>query len=400
MKASSKVIVSVILLLAGFGLGYLCANVSTTGSNGKGDITKVSKYSKNVVSPQASAFQEKIMNDPAELQRAKASLTLLGSRMTEFDNLVDMSVISCEGIAELAPSVSKLTSIRSLSDNAKKTALDAIDAFNSMVAGTKNSASDYESASQKLSLAYMMVDRQITVGKEFVTDVDSYLKGKNVEDNMELALSRDLWAGYCAGEAVLNGDKDEFAYWTKKEALVTTDALGMFVNNPEAALRDLDAETVLNSMDALGQIVEFGINAEVVANNGRSEEVMQNNLDMPIMGYYLKLKDNVRNNVAEEVMNATNAAEEVMNATSVADEVMNATDQIRVIGNSEGFAKVLNLQESVNFLCNDIKVNTVNAVGAEQDVIGYGTKFNFVDFALSCTSVTDVLSSVGGIINH
>lgn len=221
MKTSFKIaIAAVVGFIVGSAAGFFFQRACITDGSAKGDIAKVSKFSKNVVSPSMSAFQEKITSDPDELKKATVSLTILTSRMAEFDELVSLASIVSDGNEALASSLQKLQNAKKLASNARENGVQALDALNAIAEGKKTPI-DYEQASQNLSLSYMLVDRQMTIGKQYVSEVDAYLRGKNVEDYKDLAFVRDLWAGYCAGEAVLNSDKEELEYWRNQQNLLS-----------------------------------------------------------------------------------------------------------------------------------------------------------------------------------
>lgn len=220
MKANSKIAIGVFAgLIVGVGIGFLIAGYPPEDGNNQGNIAKVSKYKNSVVSPQMSAFQEKIQNDPEEFQAAAASLVFLTSRMSEFDLLVEVAEDASLGVSELESSVQTLQKVQKLAANAKESGKQAIAAFDQM-SSSKAGGAEYEQASQNLTLAYLMVDRQVNVGKQFVCDVDSYLKGKDTEENIKLAAARDLWANYCACAAVIDQDEAEMAYWNKQNSII------------------------------------------------------------------------------------------------------------------------------------------------------------------------------------
>ena len=221
MKTNFKLTLAAIIgFVAGGSVGFFFQTADTTEDSAKGDIAKVSKFSKNVVSPAMSAFQEKVTSDSVEFNKAKASLTILTSRMSEFNELVNIAAAASEGNDELAASVNNLLAVKQIAANARTNGTQALGALNAIAEG-KQSSVDYEQASQNLALAFMMVDRQINVGKQYVCAVDAFLRGKNVEDYKGLAIVRDLWAGYCAGDAVLNSDDEEIAYWQKQKSLLS-----------------------------------------------------------------------------------------------------------------------------------------------------------------------------------
>lgn len=251
---NSRIILSAVCGAIGIVIGYLCANVSFGDGNSKGDITKVSKFNKSVVSPQAQAFQEKIMNNPEAFSKTKSSLVVLYTRMNDFNNLVCLAKESSAGIDALAPSLAEMENISILAENAKNTAIDAVSSFKAMTDGEKGSAGDYETASKNLSLAFFMIGRQINVGKDFVKAVDSYLEGKSIDDNLSLAAVRDLWAGYCASQAFLDGDSEELEFWASAKQLVTDDVVSALeaVDQTGAALAVLENNDAVLGLAGLG----------------------------------------------------------------------------------------------------------------------------------------------------
>lgn len=237
MKTKS-IVIALVALAAGYVAGSFIGFPTTSG-NGSGNISKVSKYNKVKISPAMSAFQEKIKNDSVEMSKAAVSLTLLTSRMEEFTLLVDMAVDATAGIAELELPVARLVDIRHTSRNAAEAGRNAIQSFNDLISDKPGQmASQYEQNSQNLSLAYLMTDRQIRYGKEFVIAVDQYLEGRNIDEFQDLAFTRDLWAKYCSGSAIINNDRLEQEYWTSKNYLLDASTMAKSVVETESSLKE------------------------------------------------------------------------------------------------------------------------------------------------------------------
>lgn len=264
MKTSVKI--SIVAVMAGLLIGCLLGfflpsvKVTVTADSAKGDITKVSKFNRNVVSPAMSAFQERVTGNPEEMKKARATLTVLTSRMVEFDELVTVATVAAEGREELASSLKELQKVKQLAANARANGLQALEALDAISEGKKPSC-DYEQAARNLSLAFLMVDRQTNVGKRFVNEADAYLRGRDINDCRDLAFARDLWAGYCTGEAVLNDDKEEMAYWNGKKDILATDteALGMLWDQfPQESLNYLIQCTEID--ESLGLGIVSGVN--------------------------------------------------------------------------------------------------------------------------------------------
>ena len=283
MKTNFKLALAAVAgLVVGGAAGFFFQGAATNSGSAKGDIAKVSKFSKSVVSPTMSAFQEKITSNPEELEKATASLTILTSRMTEFEELVKVAAAATEGNEELAASLEKLTRVKELAANAHTSGTQALEALNAIAEGKKSSV-DYEQASQNLALAFMMVDRQVSVGKQYVCDVDAFLRGKNVEDYKNLALVRDLWAGYCAGEAVLNSDKEELEYWRNQQNLLSEGTATLSMTENGITLVDsydfapLQQCLTVDAMIGLhGSVIDNRESLHILAANGAQAFIMNN----------------------------------------------------------------------------------------------------------------------------
>ena len=215
-------------LAVAFVLGAVCGILipypKADKDSAKGDIAKVSKYNRSVVGKSESVIKESLLNNPEELESTIESLSLLTSRMVEFDELVNIAATAAEGNEDLSACVEDLMKVQRLAKNARRSGEDALAALEAARDG-KATDVDYEQATQNLAVAFLLVDRQINVGKQFVCEVDKYLEKKDADEYIDLALSRDLWVDYCCVEAAMNQDKEELAYWNKQSSLVSNPAL-------------------------------------------------------------------------------------------------------------------------------------------------------------------------------
>lgn len=232
MKTSVKTtLISVACLIAGCCAGYLIANIPLGKERAQGDISKVDKYSKKTVSKEFSAYQEELLNSQEEMEKAEASLTVLAIRAKEFANLVEYSTEACKDIEELEPLRVYLESVSSLARNAGKNADDAVNSFIDMNNGNKKAAATYETSSQNLILTYMMMERQMKSSKEMVQRFDSYLLGKNIKDNIPLAIGRDMWVGFFSGAANLDNDLEGMKYWDEMSTLAGSEVLSSIITD-------------------------------------------------------------------------------------------------------------------------------------------------------------------------
>lgn len=247
MKAKAKSIIGIVIgIVFGYVIGAFLGLPTTSGNAGQGNISKVSKYHSVAVNPAMSAFQEKLQNDSTELAKTTLSLTVLTSRMNEFSELVNIASDAADGNEALKAEIETLKTVQRIADNAVNAGRMAVSSIDGMVAGTSpSSANEYEQASQNLTVAYLMVDRQMQVAKHFVAAVDDFFKKNSVEQNVNLAAARDLWASYCEGNAVINNDEEELSYWQKKNSSLSGEQVNSVLdsigNNKLIASLQMDA---------------------------------------------------------------------------------------------------------------------------------------------------------------
>jgi len=219
MKTNFKYFSFFLLFLGGYAAGAFFGFPTVDSEAGQGDVSKVSKFYKSNVESKESAFQQMLKTDSTALNEAFFIAEVFSTKMFEFSDLVKLSVDVAGDIPELSNEIEALKEVTILSNNASKAGEVAMASYNKLKTGENSElAIDVEQATQNLSLAYILIDRQVALGKNFVTATDKYL-AKNAE-NENLALVRDMWAEYCAENAILNGDKTEYAYWNGKSNLL------------------------------------------------------------------------------------------------------------------------------------------------------------------------------------
>ena len=292
--ATKFIVVSVVCLLVGYVIGGFIGIPPTISGNAGGDIAKVSKFRMSKVSSQKSAFEEKLLSDTLELRKTAFSLLFLTSRMDEFSDLVELSEKAAGGNETLHPSLTRLSNMKELSLNAYNAGVEAAEVLGQLAGGAKIGGGVVDQATENLTLAYLMVDRQLSAAKYFIAEVDSYLKGKSVAANAELAEARDKWVVYCATDAALNSDELEMAQWQDVTLLSAKEDLSSACN----MIRNLEQVALNNSVwDAV--IPSSGIQLcakEVPSANIKFQEAMN-------------LNESLNLNVTANVLANTNLAD-------------------------------------------------------------------------------------------
>ena len=273
--ATKLIVVSVVCLFVGYVIGGFIGIPPTISGNAGGDIAKVSKFRMAKVSSQKSALEEKLLSDTLELRKTAFSLLFLTSRMDEFSDLVELSEKAAGGNETLHPSLTRLSNMKELSQNAYNAGVEAADVLGQLAGGAKIGGGVVDQATENLTLAYLMVDRQLSAAKYFIAEVDSYLKGKSVAANAELAEARDKWVVYCATDAALNADELEMAQWQDVTLLSAKEDLSSACN----MIRNLE-QVALNNRVWDAVIPNTGISLwakEVPSANIKFQEAMNLN---------------------------------------------------------------------------------------------------------------------------
>lgn len=308
-----------IALLVGYVLGAVLGVPPTSSELGSGNVAKVSKFQKNTVNPELNAWQERLLADSTELGRTASSLLVLTSRMGEFDQLAGMSLSAADGISELEGAVSSLKAAAQMAANAKKAGQTAMESFDALISGTKTDAPAYDKAQNDMTLAFLMLERQVNSGKLFVEQTDAYLAKAGKKGNEALAAVRDLWQDYCALDAVMNSNNSDVEYWSKTEKALTGSELMGFL--PEAVnsfctpAMGLKPEAALNSF--------LTVDATIAATFGANT---------PGAAHQLKGFDEALRGVCNVVLGSTALSADALSAIQGAVALGNGVPERRGLG--------------------------------------------------------------------
>ena len=215
LKKSNFVIYLGLAAVVGFGVSFLFNSDKVQGDLLNGDISKASRYSNVKSDPAFAVIEEKLMNDKEYFNSTKASVELVKDRMSVLEDLTGRTFEACQNVPELQ---SVLVGVASLNAKAHNTTL----ALESMEEGLKQisngkSAPFYEEASNSASAGFDKIEKQLSIGRAFVTAAYDYIEGK--ESNEEVQNIVNLiaeWSQYCGENAALNHNEEDLDYWKTK----------------------------------------------------------------------------------------------------------------------------------------------------------------------------------------
>ena len=224
VKKINFIIYLALALVVGFGVSFLSSNHNVQSDMLSGDISKVNLYSSQQEDPEVTVIEEKLRNDKEFLESTQAAMALIQERVNILHSLTEKTVETCSEVAELAPVMGSITSLRAKAFNTNQ-ALEAAAMGLKKIVDGKN-APEYEQASTNSYIGFQKIENQLTVGKTFVELASAFLDSKNSDEYKDLAELVAEWTLYCSQDAVLNNSSENLAYWKKEaEELSTSNVL-------------------------------------------------------------------------------------------------------------------------------------------------------------------------------
>src|SRR5574344_765345 len=250
MKACNKGMVIALCLLflcVGYVTGVFVGWPNYENSLLSGDVGKAKKFKKEVALGDIAAVENKIRTDEQFRSQTLSSLAFINSRISEFNMDAQLSLSAVKELPEFKELSGNLELYIKKATNAQALSSKALNSLDELIKGKADN--DYAQLANNSILAYMLLNDGVILAKPFLERADLYLKGKKVQDNSKLALSRDLWMKYCAVEAFLRDNKEQLAVMCK--ALLLNNSLMLKVGASEKLSLGNNVKN-LNYNDALG----------------------------------------------------------------------------------------------------------------------------------------------------
>lgn len=225
MKKSKTLVTIVVTLVAGYLVGVFFGMPGVDSPLLSGDIGKVSKYSKQVAED-AKAFQERLENDPEFCEATIGAVSVMDARINKFKDLTDSTQIVASNIPELKECMAEMAELNEFAVGAKFQADSTLASLAALLDGKKGAAYQYEQMAQNAVIAYMMLDKQDDVVRDFVSQIDRYVANKSADEVKDLVNLRNKWVVFSATSAAINDSKSDFAYWSEKGIVDLSSALG------------------------------------------------------------------------------------------------------------------------------------------------------------------------------
>ena len=300
-----------------------------------GDISKASRFSREMESEKLTNMEELLKNDTTYKDGIVIAQMVMQTRAAQFGSLVDMSNEVAGEIPAFAEVLKEMNATREMVNNVINSLIESGQNLDAALSGKE--CSNLEQTTINASLAYTTLQKQNKLADSFIETTDKYLKTAKGDDHLKFV--RDQWVDYQKMTAALDGDKAAAEALAKKGNLLSTEktlaALAYFgvANNmaivSAAYLQDqfnvdskvcnaLPAGAMENLVSAIqtgSETVAKKIQNGDVVNEADIEKLFSNPIHETLIAGFTTIQDlkNAGNAVSKNLQNAGNASEKVLN---------------------------------------------------------------------------------------
>ena len=243
--------------------------------NAGGDISKASRFSREMESEKLTNMEELLQNDSAYKDGIVAAQVVMQTRAVQFGSLVDMSNEVAGKLPEFADLLKDMNDAQVTVANVNASLAEAGDDLNAVLGGEERP--DLAQNTINASLAYTNLQKLNALANRFIETTDKYLETAKGDDRLKFV--RDQWVDYQQMTAALEGDKKTAEALAKKGNLLPAEkslaAMGTFdvvnqivVLTSSALSNNLSVNSSLSgaiSQRVLNQVTQAVSDASVVA---------------------------------------------------------------------------------------------------------------------------------------
>ena len=184
-----------------------------------GDISKASRFSREMESEKLTNMEELLKNDTTYKDGIVIAQMVMQTRAAQFGSLVDMSNEVAGEIPAFAEVLKEMNATREMVNNVINSLTESGQNLNAALSGKE--CSNLEQTTINASLAYTTLQKQNKLADSFIDTTDKYLKTAKGDDRLKFV--RDQWVDYQKMTAALDGDKAAAEALAKKGNLLSTE---------------------------------------------------------------------------------------------------------------------------------------------------------------------------------
>ena len=286
-------------------------------SDASGDISKASRFSREMESEKLTNMEELLKTDTTFKDGIVVAQMVMQTRAVQFGALVDMSNQVAGNIPAFAEVLKEMNATLEMVNNVANSLLESGNNLEAALSGKE--CSNLEQTTINASLAYTTLQKQNKLANKFIDTTDKYLKTAKGDDHLKFV--RDQWVDYQKMTAALDGDKDAAEAMAKKGNLLSAE-------KTLAAIQEFSPATQAAMVNSAIIIKNTGVNTSLV--NALSEEVLND------------VATKIRNIAEECCKNNTSETMQNQGSAKFNQLVSEALNQAIIIASNAGSADLKN----------------------------------------------------------
>ena len=363
-----------------------------------GDISKASRFSREMESEKLTNMEELLKNDTTYKDGIVIAQMVMQTRAAQFGSLVDMSNEVAGEIPAFAEVLKEMNATREMVNNVINSLIESGQNLDAALSGKE--CSNLEQTTINASLAYTTLQKQNKLADSFIDTTDKYLKTAKGDDHLKFV--RDQWVDYQKMTAALDGDKAAAEALAKKGNLLSAE-------KTLAAMADFGVANKMAIVSAAYLQDQFNVDSKVC--NALPDGAMENLVSAIQKGAETVSKKIQNGDVVNEVdidqLFSNPIHETLIAGFTTIQDLKNAGNAASKNLQNSGNAASKNLQNAGNAVSknlqnagNAVSKNLQNAGNASEKVLNMNKGGGPVVFGNNITQITTMIASTGKVMEN
>ena len=352
-----------------------------------GDISKASRFSREMESEKLTNMEELLKNDTTYKDGIVIAQMVMQTRAAQFGSLVDMSNEVAGEIPAFAEVLKEMNATREMVNNVINSLTESGKNLNAALSGKE--CSNLEQTTINASLAYTTLQKQNKLADSFIETTDKYLKTAKGDDHLKFV--RDQWVDYQKMTAALDGDKAAAEALAKKGNLLSAE-------KTLAAMADFGVANKMAIVSAAYLQDQFNVDSKVC--NALPDGAMENLVSAIQKGAETVSKKIQNGDVVNEVdidqLFSNPIHETLIAGFTTIQDLKNAGNAASKNLQNAGNAVSKNLQNAGNA----VSKNLQNAGNTSEKVLNMNKGGGPVVFGNNITQITTMIASSGKVMEN
>ena len=347
-------------------------------SSASGDISKASRFSREMESEKLTNMEELLKTDTTFKDGIVVAQMVMQTRAVQFGALVDMSNQVAGNIPAFAEVLKEMNATLEMVNNVANSLLESGNNLEAALSGKE--CSNLEQTTINASLAYTTLQKQNKLANKFIDTTDKYLKTAKGDDHLKFV--RDQWVDYQKMTAALDGDKDAAEAMAKKGNLLSGEkalvAMADFGIANQTAIVNSAYMTMNTGVDAsLANVLSEEVLYDVITKIRSAAEVFSNTQGANAMNsqegaakFYHQVGDalnniasaNIASNNNAQTLASKNNAQTLASKNNAQTLASNNNSQVLALNKGGGPVVFNGFEQMANMMSNNAVTETFQNV--------------------------------------